>query len=174
MGSAVVGVGLAIVLVSAAWAATVLLKNVVSTSGFVFFYAAVLASTWYGGRWGGAAAVLLATGTVAYFFITPVYSFRVDRDSAPVFIEFAASAAVVGWFSAWRKRAEGESRRARDELQMRVEERTAELRHTNEQLLAEMAERKRAEEDYYEARAELGRVTRLSALGRWRRPSHTK
>ena len=51
------------------------------------------------------------------------------------------------------------------ELQMRVEERTAELKRTNEQLLAEMAERKRAEDAYYEAQAELARVTRMSALG---------
>jgi len=50
-------------------------------------------------------------------------------------------------------------------LQVRVEERTAELKHTNEQLLAEIAERKRAEEAYYEAQAELARVTRMSAMG---------
>jgi C4-dicarboxylate-specific signal transduction histidine kinase len=48
---------------------------------------------------------------------------------------------------------------------MRVERRTAELRITNERLLAEMAERKRAEEAYHDAQAELARVTRISALG---------
>jgi C4-dicarboxylate-specific signal transduction histidine kinase len=46
-----------------------------------------------------------------------------------------------------------------------VEERTAELKKSNEQLLAEMAERRRAEDAYYEAQAELARVTRMSALG---------
>ena len=56
-------------------------------------------------------------------------------------------------------------RYARDELQLRVAERTAELTHSNVQLLAEIAERKRAEEAYYEAQAELARVTRLSAMG---------
>ncbi len=83
----------------------------------------------------------------------------------PVFIEFAASSVVVSWFSSWRKQAEAELQYARDELQLRVEERTAELKQTNEQLLAEMAERKRAEDAYYEAQAELARVTRMSAMG---------
>jgi C4-dicarboxylate-specific signal transduction histidine kinase len=48
---------------------------------------------------------------------------------------------------------------------MRVEERTAELKQTNTQLLAEMAERKRAEDAYYEAQAELARVNRMSTMG---------
>jgi C4-dicarboxylate-specific signal transduction histidine kinase len=165
LASPVLSVGLAIALVAVAWITTVLLKNVVSTAGFVFFYTAVVVSTWYGGRWAGAVAVGLATVTVAYFFMPPIHSFRVDRDSLPLFVEFAASSAVVGWFSSWRRQAEAALRHARDELQIRVEERTAELRHTNEQLLAEMAERKRAEEAYYEAQAELARVTRISALG---------
>ncbi len=45
-----------------------------------------------------------------------------------------------------RRRAEGELRRAHDELEMRVQERTAELARANEVLQAEIAERKRAEE----------------------------
>jgi len=83
----------------------------------------------------------------------------------PVFIEFAASSALVAWFSSCRKQAETELHHARSELQLRVEERTAELKQTNERLLAEIVERKRAEDAYYEAQAELARVTRISALG---------
>jgi two-component system C4-dicarboxylate transport sensor histidine kinase DctB len=45
-----------------------------------------------------------------------------------------------------------------------VEERTVELKRTNERLLAEMTERKRAEDAYYRAQAELARVTRMSAM----------
>jgi C4-dicarboxylate-specific signal transduction histidine kinase len=82
-----------------------------------------------------------------------------------VFVEFVFSAAIVGWFSSWRKNAEIALQQARDNLQFRVEERTAELREANAQLVAEMAERKRAEEAYYEAQAELARVTRMSAMG---------
>jgi C4-dicarboxylate-specific signal transduction histidine kinase len=163
--SAILRCGLAFVLVAAALAATLLLQSVVSTAGYIFFYLAVVASSWFGGKWPGGIAVVLSGLTVAYFFTPPIYSFAVNRQSLPVFVEFAASALVVGWFSSWRKQAEAELRYARDELQLRVDERTAELRHTNEQLVAEMAERKRAEDAYYEAQAELARVTRMSAMG---------
>jgi len=163
--SRTVRIGLALSLVGLALGLTVLLQSVVSTAGYIFFYAAVLASAWFAGPWSGWVAVILSALAVQYFFIPPIHSFGVSREFLPVFIEFAASSAVVGWFSSWRKQAEAELRYARDELQIRVDERTAELRHTNEQLLGEMAERKRAEEAYYEAQAELARVTRMSAMG---------
>ena len=165
ISSAIFRWGLAIGLVAIALEVTFLLQRVVSTAGFLFFYIAVVASTWFAGRWPGALAVVLSALAVAYFFTPPLYSFEVDRQSLPVFIEFAASSAVVGWFSSWRRHAETELQHARDDLQLRVEERTAELKHKNQQLLAEMAERQRVEAAYYEAQAELDRVTRLSAMG---------
>jgi C4-dicarboxylate-specific signal transduction histidine kinase len=156
---------LAVALVAIALGLTFLLQSVVSIAGYIFFYIAVVASAWFGGKLPGGIAVVLSAVAVEYFFITPIHSFAVDRESVPIFIEFAASALVVGWFSSWRKEAEAELRYARDELQLRVEERTAELKHKNEQLLAEMAERKRAQDAYYEAQADLARLTRLSTLG---------
>src|SRR5580698_2767640 len=156
---------LAVALVAGALALTLLLQSVVSTAGFLFFYIAVVTSTWFAGKWPGALAVVLSALAVVYFFTPPIHSFEVDQQSLPVFIEFAASSVVVGWFSSWRKQADAELRYARDELQLRVEERTAELRQSNEQLLAEMAERKRAEDAYFEAQAELARVTRIGAMG---------
>jgi C4-dicarboxylate-specific signal transduction histidine kinase len=163
--SAILRCGLAVALIAAALGLTFLLQSVVSIAGFLFFYIAVVTSAWFGGKWPGALAVILSVLAVEYFFMAPIHSFGVNRESLPIFIEFAASALVVGWFSSWRKQAEIQLQHARDELQMRVEERTAELKQRNEQLMAEMAERKRAEDAYYEAQAELGRVTRLSTLG---------
>jgi C4-dicarboxylate-specific signal transduction histidine kinase len=158
-------VGLAVVLVAVALSVTLLLLNMVSTAGYLFFYIAVVVSAWFGGKWSGGLAVVLSTLAVAYFFIPPIHSFAINRESLPVFIEFAASSVIISWFSSFRRHAETALERARDELQIRVEERTAELKRTNEQLLAEIAERKRAEEAYYEAQAELARVTRMSAMG---------
>ena len=153
------------VLVAVALSVTLLLLNMVSTAGYLFFYIAVVVSAWFGGKWSGGLAVVLSTLAVAYFFIPPIHSFAINRESLPVFIEFAASSVIISWFSSFRRHAETALERARDELQIRVEERTAELKRTNEQLLAEIAERKRAEEAYYEAQAELARVTRMSAMG---------
>jgi PAS domain S-box-containing protein len=49
-----------------------------------------------------------------------------------------------------RKQAEAVLQKVRDELEMRVAQRTAELQHINEQLHLEIAERRQAEEHYWE------------------------
>jgi C4-dicarboxylate-specific signal transduction histidine kinase len=157
--------GLAFVLVAAALALTLLLQSWVSTAGYLFFYTAVVASSWFGGKRSGWLAVVLSALCVAYFFIPPIYSLKVNREFLPVFVEFALSSVIVSWFSSWRKQAEAALQQARDELQMRVEERTAELKQTNVHLLEEMVERQRAEDAYYEAQAEIARITRVSTMG---------
>jgi C4-dicarboxylate-specific signal transduction histidine kinase len=163
--SAFPGGALTVALIAVAWGLTSLLQSVVSTAGYMFFYIAIVASTWFGGKWAGAISVVLSTLLVDYAFIPPLHTFAMNREAVPLFIEFAATSLVVGWFISWRKQAETALQQARDNLQMRVEERTAELKQKNEQLLAEMVERKRAEEAYYEAQAELTRVARMSAMG---------
>jgi signal transduction histidine kinase/CheY-like chemotaxis protein len=58
-----------------------------------------------------------------------------------------------------RKRLEEELRRHRDELEVHVAERTAELRHANEQLQREMSERREVE-------SRLRQAQKLEAIGR--------
>ena len=159
------GYALATILIVVALAFTFPLQEALPTVGFFFFYAAIAASAWFGGKAVGWYAVLLGTATVYWFFIPPRYTFGIEPQAIPVFIECCVSSLVASWFSAWRKQVESELKYARDGLQLRVRERTAELQQTNRQLLAEMAERKRAEDAYYEAQAELARVTRVSAMG---------
>ncbi|MBN2474054.1 MAG: response regulator [Pirellulales bacterium] len=61
--------------------------------------------------------------------------------------------------------AEEELRRAHDELERRVQQRTAELAEANAKLRAEMEERRRAEERASQHQAELAHFARLSTVG---------
>ncbi len=62
-------------------------------------------------------------------------------------------------------RAEEQLRHARDELEHRVQQRTAELAEANRRLRVEMEERRRAEEQVQWHQAELAHVGRLSTMG---------
>ena len=64
-----------------------------------------------------------------------------------------------------RKQVEEALRKSREELELRVQERTAELTRTNQQLEAEIAERKAAERVLLETRLELARVVRATTIG---------
>lgn len=64
-----------------------------------------------------------------------------------------------------RKRAEAALQKAHDELEHRVERRTAELLEANQRLRDEIAERKRAEDKAQRHEAELAHLSRLSTLG---------
>src|SRR5580658_7268309 len=112
--SAMLRYGFALAFVATALGLTFFLQSVVSIAGFLFFYIAVVASAWFGGKWPGAIAVILSILSVEYFFMAPIHSFGINRESLPIFIEFAISALVVGWFSSWRKQAEGELQQARE------------------------------------------------------------
>ncbi|HTY21504.1 MAG TPA: response regulator [Desulfomonilaceae bacterium] len=64
-----------------------------------------------------------------------------------------------------QKRAEEELRTARNELERRVEERTTELRDTNEKLLVEMAEHKQSEEALRESEQRFRALAEGAPLG---------
>ncbi|MCE5303900.1 MAG: response regulator, partial [Planctomycetaceae bacterium] len=61
--------------------------------------------------------------------------------------------------------AEERLRRAHEELEQRVRQRTAELAEANQRLRIEMEERRRAEDRAIQHQAELGHVARLSTVG---------
>jgi PAS domain S-box-containing protein len=119
-------------------------------SGFLdpipLFYAAVIISSWYGGRGPGLLSVLLATLAINYYIVLPVYAFNFGLSDLVQMGAFAVLALIISLLSTARKHAEASLRQARDEMEAKVVERTADLNQTNEKLHAEIVERRRMEE----------------------------
>jgi len=67
-----------------------------------------------------------------------------------------------------RKKAEEALRRAHDELEVRVQERTKDLRQATEGLQAEITERKKAEQALRESQIDLNRAQAVAKVGSWR------
>jgi PAS domain S-box-containing protein len=140
---AILGYALSVVSVALATGATFLLE------GYTFrtplFFAAILLSTWFGGTGPGLFTVLLSTLSINFFFLEPRFAFSFGAHDIPHLAVFLFSALLVSSWSNMRGRAERDLRRARDELETRVKERTADLSRSNEQLRCEVAERERSE-----------------------------
>ena len=128
------------------------------------FFLAIMLSAWFGGIGPGLTAALLATVAIVYFFLPPLFSLRFDPAHAPQLVVFFLSALLVSSWSATRKRAQKLLQRARNELEIKVQERTADLGQSNEQLQIEVAERKRTEEALKKQALELRDQAQLLEL----------
>src|SRR4026208_2545610 len=140
---------LAIIAVALALIITSLLQNYTDITPL--FYAAIVISAWFGGMGPGLLAVVLAELSIDYYFVAPLYTFRLGPKHLSFLIVFGVLAVLTSLMSTKRRQAEEGLRQARDELDMRVQERTKELRHANEIL------RERANE--------LAHVSRVMTLG---------
>jgi two-component system, LuxR family, sensor kinase FixL len=110
------------------------------------FYIAIIASSWFGGMGPGLLALGLSTVFVEYYFAPTASVPESSMDGRPFILLFSLSGLLACWISVQRRRAEQALKEARDKLEARVEERTSDLRRASEDLRAEIAERKRAEE----------------------------
>jgi PAS domain S-box-containing protein len=117
-----------------------------------FALCAIAITFWYGGTKPGILAAVLSLSVRNYFFEPEVNNVsRVGYDL--VFLIFALLMTQV--------------RRARNELEVRIAERTAELTRANEDLKLEIAERKRAEEKLRQSETYLADAQRLTHTGSW-------
>src|SRR3984893_12693097 len=152
--------------ISVGVAATITLKfgSVIKHSATLFF-CSVMLSSWYGGLWPGVFAALLSVVALDYYFIPPLYALGISLEEAPDMIVFVSTALFIGWLSGEQKRAKESLCQARDELDAKVQERTAELKRANEQLQSEIAERESAEKGLIRAQAEIARIARITTMG---------
>ncbi len=99
---------------------------------FVFlFFGAIMGSAWFGGIISGFMAVALSSFLIGYFFIPPYFSFDIAKESQTFFAAFVLCAIAITVVSSARKRSENAIRQARDQLETKVQERTAELLQSN-------------------------------------------
>jgi two-component system, LuxR family, sensor kinase FixL len=143
VASALSRYGLALLCVAAAVLLTELLGHFIDSISL--FFAAVAVSAWFGGKRPGLFAVLLATVAVNYYLIPPHYSFTLEATGAVRLVIFTLSALLIGGVTSGRRRAEDSLIEKRQELEARFRERTAEVERANEELQAEITQRKRAE-----------------------------
>jgi C4-dicarboxylate-specific signal transduction histidine kinase len=154
----------AAVSVGVAAAITLKLGSVIKDTATLFF-CSVMLSSWYGGLWPGVFAALLSVVALDYYFILPLYALGISLEETPDMIVFVSTALFIGWLSGEQKRAKESLRHARDALDAKVQERTAELKRANEQLQSEIAERELAEEGLIRAQAEIARIARITTMG---------
>ena len=144
------------------------------------FLAAIAIAFWFGGTGPGVLSVLLSTMAFAYFVTLYQIDYQIllpDGSTEPVYLRasftttlayiiyFFLVALLMSWFSSSRRRAELLLNHARGDLEVKVEERTADLRQANQQLRDEIAERKQAEQALHKAQGDLAHIGRVTTMG---------
>ena len=124
--------GMPVVSVAFALVAALLLRHYGLPHPFISFsFAAIAISFWFAGTAPGLVALVLSYSAFTYFF-TPVKVGGLSWDS--YLIIYGVFTFFVSWFSSSRRRADKLLTEARDALEIRVTERTAELTAANEAL----------------------------------------
>jgi PAS domain S-box-containing protein len=110
---------------------TMLLQHLIAYPFVFLFFAAIMGSAWFGGIIAGFVAAALSSVIVTYFFVPPLFSMTVAKDSQSFLAAFIVCAIAVTLVSSARRRAENATRIARAQLEIKVQERTAELQRSN-------------------------------------------
>ena len=143
--------GIALIFVATAFVSTLLVQRFFPYPFLFLFFAAVMASAWFGGTGPGIFAVLLSTLLADYFFLPPLHTFVIAASNLTYFAAFIVCALAFSWVSAAKKRSEEALRQMRDELEIRVAERTSELEKT----VSELQEKERQRQLLESEKSEL-------------------
>ena len=121
------------VLVALLW--TFPLQHVIAYPFVFLFFGAIMGSAWFGGAVAGFIAVVESSFLITYFFIPPLFSITVAKESQSFLAAFILCAIAISIVSSARKRAENAVRMAKDELEIKVRERTAALERSNHEIV---------------------------------------
>jgi PAS domain S-box-containing protein len=156
--------GFAIVAVATALALTLIIRRGTGSATFFSFYVAIFVSIWFAGRGPGWLSFALSSLLLHYFFFASPGFMAFSREEMPTLLAFVLSGVTAAALSAQRSRAEEALRQAGQRLELTVQDRTAELKRTNEALLIEIADRKRMEEALRASEERWHRVFDSSAV----------
>jgi len=161
--------GLALTLVAAALALTLLFETYrsqypalrgIERAPAALFFCAIAISSWFGGTPGLLAT--LASGAMIYLFLLHPQEL-ISEETRLVILLFSGS--LISLMGGSQRRAKESLRDARDELELKVQERTAELQRVNRELQAEITERKEAEQALLSSEAQLKQAQAIAHLG---------
>jgi len=130
---------IALLFVAAAFVSTLFLQRFFPYPFLFLFFAAVMASAWFGGTASGLFAVVVSTLLVDYFFLPPYHTFSIQPTDVAYFAAFIVCSLAASWVSVSKRHTEEALRQARDELEIRVAERTSELQKS----LSDLQEKER-------------------------------
>lgn len=164
-GSVLRSYGAALSFVAVALFSTLLLQHLFPYPFLFLFFAAVMASAWFGGMSAGLFAVLVSTVLVEYFFVPPFNSFAVNTTDTTYFVAFVVCALAASMVSSSKRKNEAALLEARDHLEIRVAERTAELEKSNAELRRSIQEYRRAQQSLMRVQAELAHLSRVLTMG---------
>jgi hypothetical protein len=108
-------------------------------------FCAVIFSSWFGGLGPGILASVLSILAIKFYFTPPLHNLVFTLGEIPRYMVFLAAGGFISWLSDRQRRDEIALMKARDELEEKVQARTAALTAANERLTVEIAERTRAE-----------------------------
>ena len=157
--------GISVLLVGAALLCTMLVRGIFPYPFLYLFFAAVMASAWIGGAGAGVFAAVLSTILAAYFIVPPFNTFWMSAADTTYFAAFVVCVLVASWVSAAKKEQEEALTEARDQLEDRVEVRTAELRKSNEELRRSIEEHRKAQQALMKTQTELAHLSRVFTMG---------
>ena len=107
----------AVAAVAIATLATLALRPWMGGSASLLFFPAVIVPALYGGYGPALLSAVLSTASMAYFFISPIYTWDLGIDDAIRLGVFSGVAAISAWLSARRRLAEDAQRKSLRDLE---------------------------------------------------------